>query len=149
MSWMIGGRRPWTIRLFAIAFLSAAAIDYVQGLSAISTLQMAYTQQFPWFDWTRDWAIVALSAMFSIAAIPVAMILMRAIRIARWLVTVFSIFKLLSLPQMIMEWVSLPHVSLLHLASPLLTLVAVVLLFTPSANRWFAQKKGSGLAVFD
>ncbi len=143
------GPRPLSIKLFAAFFLTAAISTYVLNLTNLPIQQEIFALYLPWPGWSQDWTIVALSAILSIAFIPVAWIYLRASRVARWLVTGFSLLKLLSFPQMFMVWVSDPYINIMYLREPILIALALIMLFTPSANRWFRQTQEPDLAVFE
>ncbi|MEL6528788.1 MAG: hypothetical protein AAGK01_12720 [Pseudomonadota bacterium] len=144
------GPRPFSIKLFALAFLTAALNTYISGLSQLPQMQAIYELRYPWIDWNRDWTIVALSAMFSIAFIPVVWIYCFASRMARWLVTLFIAIRLLDLPQQLTTWFSMRDVvSPLILFEPTLIVLALICLFMPGSNQWLAKKKETDLAVFE
>ncbi|MEL7446365.1 MAG: hypothetical protein AAGK02_11225 [Pseudomonadota bacterium] len=102
--------------------------------------QSVFADAYPDFAWNRDWTIVALSAEFTIALIPIVWILVFARPFARWMVTAFGLWKLYGLVGFAFEafryriW---PHPSVTTELA--LVLVSLVLLFTRSANRYFAS----------
>ena len=53
--------------------------------------QKVYETMIAWSGWNRDWTIITVSALLSIAFIPIAWSYLFASGIARWLVTVFTI----------------------------------------------------------
>jgi len=121
------GARPLAIRVFAAAFLAAATLRLVRGLNDLELSALALARRAPWLAWDRDGTIVALSAEFTIALIPIIWIYRYAAPFARWLVLGFGALKLWSL----------------GLASPtesLLLLLAMASLLTPTARGWFARK---------
>lgn len=145
--------RPLTINIFAAAFLSAALIAFLDGMQDIPGYQATMRASLPHIDWTRDAAIVTLSARLSIALIPIAMVWLSAVRFARWMVTILWGVKLLNLPEghrfIIGGGAGEPLVGAAWGLSMLFGLIAVVMLFTPASNRWFADKGGVDPAVFD
>ena len=83
---LIRGPRPLAIRVFAAAFLAAALLRLVRGLNDLALSETILAVNVPWFAWDRDWTIVALSAEFTIALIPLTWIYLFAAPFARWLV---------------------------------------------------------------
>ena len=135
---LIRGPRPLVIRVFAAAFLAAALLRLVRGLTDIEMSTVAFALRAPWFAWDRDWTIIALSAEFTIALIPLAWIYLFAAPFARWLVLGFGLLRL---------W----NLDLAALTGPVLVVVAMASLLTPQAARWFARDTDpeDGAAVFD
>ncbi len=146
-------RRPGSINLFAVVFLAAALVAFLDGMRDLPAFQNYMGQNVPDIVWTRDAAIVMLSARLSIALIPIAMVWLSAVRFARWMVTGLSLVKLLNLPEghrfITGGGAGEPLVGAAWWAAMLLSLVAVALLFTPASNRWFAEKGEVGPAVFE
>lgn len=134
------GPRPLAIRVFAAAFLAAALLRLVRGLGDLPLAETAYALHWPWFAWNRDWTIVALSAEFTIALIPLVWIYLFAAPFARWLVLCFGALRLALLDPS-------------ALTGAVLVAVAMASLLTPQAARWFARtavpQKEDGPAVFE
>lgn len=141
--------RPLSINIFAAAFLAAAVIAFLDGIEDIPGFQAIMRAHVPQIDWTRDAVIVWQSARLSIALIPIAMVWLSAARFARWMVTILALGKLLNLPDGIRLIVRGAPVDTAWLASLVLGLIAVAMLFTRASNRWFAQKGGVDPAVFE
>jgi hypothetical protein len=120
------GARPLAIRVFAAAFLTAALLRLVRGLDDLPRAESAYAAHLPWFAWDRDWTIVALSAEFTIALIPLVWIYLFAAPFARWLVLGFGALRLAMLDPA-------------ALTGALLVAVAMASLLTAQAARWFAR----------
>jgi hypothetical protein len=136
---LIRGARPLAIRVFAAAFLTAAVVRLVRGLGNIELSALAFAVHVPWVSWTRDATIIALSAEFTIALIPLVWIYLFAAPFARWLVLGFGALRLALLDPA-------------ALAGPLLVAVAMASLLTPQAARWFARTPESeqdGSAIFE
>jgi hypothetical protein len=136
---LIRGPRPLAIRVFAAAFLAAALLRLVRGLGDLALSETVLAVHAPWFAWDRDWTIVALSAEFTIALIPLTWIYLFAAPFARWLVLGFGALRL---------WALDPAA----LVGPLLLALAMASLLTPQAARWFAklpEEAGDGPAVFE
>ena len=127
-------RPPWSILAFAALFLTAATGNLAFGLADLAAKQAEYALAFDWMEWDRDATIVMLSALYTIAFIPVALIVWRRTRIARWLVALGTLYALVGLPQLVgRDWVAW--------AEPILLTSAMICLFLPASNRWFASEK--------
>nr|WP_298931883.1 hypothetical protein [uncultured Erythrobacter sp.] len=90
--------------------------------------------------WNRDMAIVILFSLFTIALIPIVWIYFVASPIARWIVVFFGIVRLwpfLADPSYILA--AAAYVPM-ELAAPILQIIAIALLFTPSSRLWFANE---------
>jgi hypothetical protein len=142
-------KRPMSINVFAAAFLAAALIAFLDGMRDLPAFQNYMSHNVPEIVWTRDAAIITLSARLSIALIPLAMVWLAAVRFARWMVTVLGLGKLLNLPEGIGLIAEGAPVDTAWLASLALGVLAVAMLFTPASSRWFADKGGEDPAVFD
>ena len=128
-----GFQLPATIMAFAVLFLAAAALNLGTGLSDLAAKREEYARAFAWMEWDRDATIVMLSALFSIAFIPVALVLGRRSRIARVLVSAGTLYALIGLPQLAgREWTAW--------LEPALLTGALACLFAPASNRWFAER---------
>jgi hypothetical protein len=136
---IIRGPRPLAIRIFAAAFLAAALLRLVRGLTDLPLAEMVYSLHIPWFVWDRDWTIVALSAEFTIALIPLAWIYLFVARFARWLVLGFGALRLAFLDPA-------------ALTGPVLVALAMASLLSMQAARWFRrtpEPEEDGPAVFE
>jgi hypothetical protein len=141
--------RPLTINVFAAAFLAAAVIALVDGLADIPAMQALLAEAVPGFIWSRDAVIVTLSARFSIALIPIALVWLTAANFARWMVTVLALGKLLNLPKGAQILAQGGAFDTSWLVSLVLGLLAVAMLFAPGSNRWFAKPQEADPAVFE
>jgi hypothetical protein len=142
--------RPRSISLFAMAFFAAAVLVFIHGLLHIPDRLSFLGKLIPAVDWSRDTVIVWHSMWLSIALIPIAMVWLSAVRFARWMVTLMVAPKLFGLLLMGPDgWRVIGMISPLVMASHLLSLLAVALLFTSASNRWFARKGEVDPAVFD
>lgn len=141
--------RPLTINVFAAAFLAAALIALVDGLRDIPALQALLRANVPGIDWSRDAVIVTLSARFSIAFIPIALVWLTAANFARWMVTVMVLGKLINLPDGVRLVAAGGQIDTAWLTALALGLLAVAMLFTPASNHWFAQQAEADPAVFE
>ena len=77
------GPRPLSIWGACLCFLVAGLWALVAGLGDLADAQTRYAAAFPDIARTRDWTIVALSAEFTIALIPILWIFFVARRFAR------------------------------------------------------------------
>jgi hypothetical protein len=141
--------RPHSINIFAAAFLASALIALLYGLGNIAGMQVLMRESAPDIAWSRDAVIVALSARFSIALIPIAMVWFSAVRFARWMVTVMALGKLVNLPDGLRAMADGGAIDTAWLVSLALGLLAVAMLFTPASNRWFADKDEADPAIFE
>lgn len=142
--------RPRSITLFAIAFFGAALIPFIKGLLEIPDRLAILQRLYPAFGWSQDWVIVWLSAWLSIALIPIAMVWLSAVRFARWMVAFMSIAKLsVSVSVMAKGYAVLILSDLPLMASLLLGLFALAMLFTPASNRWFAREDELSPEIFE
>ena len=141
-------QRPLSIRLFVACFLLSALIAYVDGLRDWQNLAVLMQVHVPEITWTWDALVVVLSARLSIALIPVLMVWFLASRFAQWLVTIMALGKLFNLPDAIALLRAGSPLDVAWTASLALSLVAVLLLFTPASRDWFRTKGEDRVAVF-
>jgi hypothetical protein len=141
--------RPVSINIFAVSFLTAALLPYIDGLLDLAPHQAFFETFAPQVAWSRDWVIVMLSARLSIALIPIAMVWLSAVRFARWMVTIMVLGKVPGALPKIRALAGEGAFDPSYLAALLLSLLAVAVLFTPASNRWFADKGGVEPAVFE
>jgi len=131
------GPRPWSVRLFALLFMAAATLGLIDHLGHLHELAATLGDYAPDMA-NRDEAIVAASARFTIALIPVALIWLLASRVARWLVSGMALLKLAGFVTTYAD-----GLRSLALASMIASLAGAALLFTPSASGWL-RRKGEG-----
>ena len=150
---ILPGPRPLAIRVFAAAFLAAAIIRLGQGLANVEVAAIGLALRAPWFAWTRDSTIIALSAEFTIALIPIAWIYLFAAPFARWLVLGFGVLKLwgmrLGAMFLLQSGGLAGGLASLGWAEPALVLAAMVSLLTAGANRWFADRPAMAPEIFE
>lgn len=143
------GPRPLAIRVFAAAFLASAIVAFCDGLWDIPAQAAMMAQEVPQITWSRDAIIVMLSARLSIALIPIMLVWLLAANFARWMVTVLALGKLINLPDAVRLVAGGADVDVAFATSLGLGLLAVAMLFTPGANRWFAKAEEADPAVFE
>ncbi len=125
------GPRPPSIWGACICFLVAGTWALIAGLTDLAEAKADYASAFPEFAWTRDWTIVALSAEFTIALIPIVWIFFVARRFARVMVSVLGVWKLYVLSGGgIGDMIQMGLIAL-----------SLLLLFTPGAYRWFEGER--------
>jgi hypothetical protein len=139
-------RRPASITIFAVVFLAAALLTYIDGLVRIP---VALKSQSSLLGLGRDGLIVWHSAWLSIALIPVAMVWLSAIRFARWMLCIMAVFKLAGFLMMLPAFGLIVRMQPLLLVALPLGVFAVALLFTPASHHWFEHKGEVDPAVFE
>lgn len=129
--------RPAAIVAFATLFLAQALITFGMGLSNLEGGIAYHAARYPTFDWDRDSVIVVTSARLSIALIPVALVWFFANRFARWMCTFLAIAKVVT--GLAATWQEGEAISASWVVASVLSIIAVVCLFTPAAARWFRE----------
>lgn len=146
---VVSGPRPLAIRVFAAAFLAAATIRLGQGLADVELAALGLAIRLPWFSWDRDWTIVAVSAEFTIALIPIAWIYLFAAPFARWLVLGFGTLKLWGLGANAVLMLQTGSFALSRWAEAAFVLLAMLSLLSAGAHRWFAKRQEAGAEIFE
>lgn len=141
-------RRPLSIRLFAACFLLSALIAFINGLHDWQAQAALLSLHAPEFVWHWDAVVVVLSVRLSIALLPVALVWFIASRFAQWMVTVMAVGKLINVPDAVALVRAGSALDPAWTASLVLSLIAVLLLFTPASRDWFRTKGEDRLAVF-
>ena len=85
--------RPTPINIFAAAFLTAALVPFLDGITDLGLTETRLQVEYPYFPWDRDRVIIWLSSWLSIALIPLAMVWLIAAPFARWLVSGMTLLK--------------------------------------------------------
>lgn len=150
------GPRPWSITVFAVIVWTVAVWNL--GVGFPDALAHSGSSE-------RVAAVSGESAQFLIRVIPTIAIWLYASRIAKWLLTLFSLVGavLLLLPfllQCVPDLASVTSKGFFWTCSPEAETVAlfitglavhalVLLLFTPSARQWFAPQDKDHGRVFD
>lgn len=150
------GPRPWSITVFALIVWAAAVWNL--GVGIPDALAHSGSSE-------RVTAVSGESAQFLIRIVPTIAIWLYASRIAKWLLTLFSLVGavLLLLPfmqQCVPDFASMTSKGFFWTCSPttgtvglFITALAVhalvLLLFTPSARQWFAPQDKDHRRVFD
>ena len=142
-------RPPFSIRLFAVAFLLAALVAFLGDITHLDATIAMLEANTTGLGWTRDMAIVAISARLSIAVIPIALVWFLASGFARWMVVLMSLGKLINVPAAIEAWQTGGTPGAYFMMSNLLAYFAVACLFAPGARLWFNTSGGDDAQVFD
>lgn len=144
------GPRPWPVHLFAFLHLASGLWTYLSQMWTVA-------QQSDWFrtdlpdGLDRDIMIVVLSAQFTIVLIPVIAVWVFASRIARWIITALSLWSLVWWAEAMWSWQAQMSAAegVISVASALPIYLAWLLLFTPSANRWFKTNRTPEVEIFE
>jgi hypothetical protein len=141
--------RPTPINIFAAAFLTAALVPFLDGITGLGLTETRLQVEYPYFPWDRDRVIIWLFSWLSIALIPLAMVWLMAAPFARWLVSGMTLLKT---PAALASAATLlgggggetgPLVSFAFAA------LGVVMLFLPASQDWFARAREVDPAVFE
>lgn len=143
-----GGPRPLAVNLFAAILLGLACWNL-----AVALFDLPAQEEFLaslglglglGFEWNRDWTIVTSSAWFTIELIPIALVWLTASRFARGFVTIMAVIKVVLILTNLPMLYAVPGI----LIGQSVSLGAVALLYTRSANDWFTHKEPDP-ATFD
>lgn len=135
------GPRPWTINLFAFLLFGSSLVGLIWSLMTIDQTVELLKIDFPAFAWDRDAAIVWSFSLFSIVLFPLVWIWGLGSRIARIVITVLAIPAALKLTGFVWLLVTRGVFDPLGLLDTLVVLVAVGLLFAPSASQWLGKEE--------
>ncbi len=147
MKWQRGAR-PFAIRVFALTFLAAALIRLGTGLADLASARQRFATIATPLGASDDAAIVAMSAEFTIALIPLVWIYGFANRHARWLVLGFGGLRLAGFGAELFA-PGRGAIEPAALIEPALVAVALAALLTPQALRWLAGGRSSDAAPLD
>ncbi|MEE4153185.1 MAG: hypothetical protein V2I27_03420 [Erythrobacter sp.] len=139
MKWQ-RGPRPFAIRLFALAFLAAALIRLVSGLTDLTSARQSLARIAAPLGTSDDAAIVTLSAEFTIALIPLVWIYGLANRHARWLVLGFGGLRLAVFAAGLAR---AGQAALSDWIEPALIVVALAALLTRQARGWLKRGRSA------
>ena len=141
------GRRPPIVWVFSACFLAAALTSLLLGLSRVGAPGWSF--ELLGNELTGDAAIVGMSAMFTIALIPVVWIFGFGSRFARWFVLLFGLVKLLGFREVVLAVVRDGNVSMLEfLIEPCLITVALLCLLSPAMGDWVGNAKEASPDTF-
>lgn len=141
--------RPTPINIFAAAFLTAAMVPFLDGITNIPLAETRLQADYPYFPWDRDRVIIWLSTWLTIALVPLVMVWLFAAPFARWLVTAMTLVKA---PAAVFAAMVLVRGGIGNgqaLVSFGFALLGVVMLFLPASQAWFARAKEVDPAVFE
>jgi len=141
--------RPTPINIFAAAFLTAALVPFLDGMTQLGLTETRLQVDYPYFPWSRDLVIIWLFSWLSIALIPLAMVWLMAAPFARWLVSAMTLLKapgaFLSAASLMGETGGEGE----RLVSFAFAVLGVVMLFLPASQQWFASTREVDPAVFE
>ncbi|MFN4037887.1 MAG: hypothetical protein ACK4IB_01000 [Erythrobacter sp.] len=140
--------RPVPINIFAAAFLTAALVPFLDGISDLALTETRLQVEYPYFPWDRDRVIIWLSSWLTIALIPLAMVWLLAAPFARWLVSAMTLLKApgaLASATALLEGNGEAE----QMVSFAFAVLGVVMLFLPASQQWFARAKEIDPAVFE
>ena len=126
------GPRPWAVRIFALVLAGSGLWTFAVGLGPA----LAEPD-----EGNRIALVSALCARLSVVIIPVAAIWFLASRIAKWLMTAVSAVSAVWTTVQTIRSQDFGLDQMLWLLSIWAMHSLVVLLFTPSARRWFASQR--------
>ena len=135
------GPRPWSIRAFALLFIGAAALSFVDGLAGLDDPGLERA--------SRDAAIIGSSARLTIALMTTGLVWFFGFRLVRWIVPAFLLVKAAATLAIVWRSGTAEFVSGTWLAAMALGLVAAILLFVPSSRPWFSPGREVDLAAID
>ena len=149
------GPRPWTIWAFAGIAITSASWSLLNSLLDLAGAQSLLNELPLGVEWTRDLTIIAASAVFTIKLIPSALIWFYRNKVARWFVAIWGSIAFVMLVNFTMDlWSSTSTkvslvlwLSILRGTTP--SIFQAVLVFTPSANRWFRQEEAVDASTFE
>ena len=137
------GPRPWTIWAFGACLLILALYNLFIGLDDWHAVARALSSIAPWFDWSREWAIVAVFSEFTIALIPLVWIVVFAASFARWFILFFGLIKLgwggLALA---IAWF-FGDVEFSDVIQPALVATILILLWMPTSVNWLNKSNSN------
>ncbi|WP_296717662.1 hypothetical protein [Erythrobacter sp.] len=145
------GPRPWPIHLFAAIFLMAGAWELAYRLAVLHRFQMQLAGQ----TLSEDWIIVFFSARFTIVCIPVIAIWLFGSRVARWLITIMTVWATLTVLSQfdmarLQRTIGMNPLDIWYrYGARLAYIFAVALLFIPAARRWFARQQETVEEIFE
>lgn len=141
--------RPAPVNIFAAAFLTAALMPFLDGITNLALAETRLQADYPYFPWDRDRVIIWLSTWLSIALIPLVMVWLLAAPAARWLVTAMTCAKA---PAAVFAALVMVRGGIGNgqaLVSFAFALLGVVMLFLPASRAWFERKAEVDPAVFE
>lgn len=143
------GRRPWPIWLFAGIASFLAVRNLIIGLNGLKRSQFEFERMATWFEWDRDWTIVALSAWFTIEMIPILLVVLFASRFARWFISATALVPLAIVLSDLEFASTYPRFISLSVLNAAIPIALAALLFTREANIWFSKERPLRPATFD
>jgi hypothetical protein len=146
---MAVGPRPWTIWLFCLVNLALASYRTVLYLLNLRDVQPMFEELAPWFEWNRDWVIVATSAWLTIDLIPVTLVWAFASRFARWFIlSMAGLQGLIAIYDTLVRGAGDMTV-LAGIFGSMIPVALAVLLFLPASQAWFEGRSKDEARVFE
>lgn len=141
--------RPTPINIFAAAFLTAAVLPFLDGITQLGLTETRLQIAYPSFPWDRDRVIVWLSMWLTIALIPLAMVWLFAAPFARWLVAAMTLVKAPAALQSASLLLGGGEGDAQALVAFAFALLGTTMLFLPASHHWFARTGEADPAVFE
>lgn len=143
------GPRPWSIWLFGILLALYALFSLVSGMLFLDEQEAILRLQFPQFEWSRDWAIVWVSAQFTIVLIPLFAICLFASSVARLMVTAMALVSAPWIGSYLWTAYNYGQTDWVALVQALLVVFMAGLLYVPSVSLWLRQERVSDAEAFE
>jgi uncharacterized membrane protein YphA (DoxX/SURF4 family) len=134
------GPRPWPVNAFGTILVCYGLWGLCTGLLDLSSVELPSQVGAPGSKLDQDAKIIFLSANFTIILIPVVAVWGLASRIARMIVTFFTLPSWAIVFVEMWALLSPDPFNLGDFAKHFSIVVAVLLLFTPAAKPWFREE---------
>ncbi len=134
------GPRPWAIHAFAAIFVFWGLWELFSGLLHLPSVKLPTQFGEPGSKAESDARIIFLSANFTIVLIPVMAVWGVGSRVARIVVTCFSLVSWAAVFVQLWALLSPDPFEAMLFAKHATIALAVLLLFRPTADEWLANK---------
>ncbi|MEM7689452.1 MAG: hypothetical protein AAF291_10565 [Pseudomonadota bacterium] len=138
------GPRPWSIHLFAAGLLAVALIGPSLALADPMLEWFKWSKRLPLISWSQDGAIIAAFSVFTMALFPLVWIYGYGSLRARWIVLAFAIVKVGLWWHGMMVTALAGWSQSLRWLEPVLTTLAVSMMFAPTSLRWLEKDREVG-----
>lgn len=132
--------RPWPVRLGVALIVASAGIALAEALADVPATARRLASRWPQLGWNDDQAIIASSALFTIALIPAALIWLRGSRLARWLLVGLAASALAKTPDLARLIGAGADVPWGEGARAICLPLAGLMMFLPPAKGWFGPR---------